>query len=112
MKTQTEINHHEQTLEMLHELNLPRHRLGYQYLVVAIPYFAKDRTQSLRKDLYLYLESQFQHSDWKSIDCSIRDVIADAWDSREPQVWKQYFPSFTKAPSNKQFIAALAERLK
>ena len=102
----------EQTIAMLHELALPIHRRGYKQLCIGIPRFALDDTQSLSKDLYPYLAEYFNYSDWHAVESSIRDVILDAWEHRNPDVWEKYFPNQTKVPSNKQFIATLAERLR
>lgn len=113
MKTPT-INqsHQAQTVAMLHELSFPVHRCGYKQLTVAIPYFYQDDTQSLTKDLYPYVAQQYGHPDWHAVESSIRDVILDAWETRDPAAWDKYFPNLTKAPSNKLFIATLAEHLR
>lgn len=102
----------EPTIDMLHELSIGVHRLGYKYLTVAIPCFSLNDTQSLTKELYPYVADCFGCTDWHSVERSIRAVILDAWAHRDPAVWDQYFPHRSKAPSNKQFIAVLAELLK
>lgn len=101
-----------QAADMLHELGFPIHRLGYKQLCIAIPRFAMDDTQSLTKDLYPYLATYFAYSDWRAAESAIRDVIVAVWADRDPAVWGKYFPNLKKPPSNKQFIATLAERLK
>lgn len=114
MNTQTvncAVTLQEQAKEMLHELRLPVHRLGYKQLCIGIPRFALDDTQSLSKELYPYLAARFGSSDWRTAESAIRDVILSAWANRDPAVWDTYFSDLAKAPSNKQFIAALAERL-
>jgi len=100
------------TVAMLRELGISTHRLGYRYLTVAIPCYAADDTQSLTKELYPYVAHCFGHTDWHSIERSIRTVILAAWEQRDPVTWARYFPNQSKAPSNKQFIATLAEQLK
>ena len=99
------------TRVILHELGVPVHRNGYRQLGVAIPCFALDDTQSLSKELYPYVAARFGHTDWRCVEHAIRLVILDAWDRRDPEVWEQYFPNCRKPPSNKQFIATLAERV-
>lgn len=95
----------------LHNLNCPVHRFGYDHLIVAVKRYARGDMESLSKELYPYVADQFGYTDWRAIERSIRSVIADAWDNRDPRVWALYFPRFLKAPSNKQFIATLAQRL-
>lgn len=112
METSTARTHQEQVIQMLHELSFPIHRLGYKQLCIGIPRFALDDTQSLSKDLYPFLADYFGVSDWRAVDSTIRDVILTAWETGDTNVWAQYFPSLRKPPSNKQFIATLAERLK
>lgn len=102
----------EQTTEMLHELGLPIHRLGYRQLCIAIPYFAQDEGRSLSKDVYPHLAEVFGYPDCKAAESAIRDSIRQSWMARDPLVWKKYFPNPNRHPSNKVFIATLAERLK
>lgn len=110
--TSTFSSRQEQTADMLHELEFPSHRLGYKQLCTAIPRFSTDDTQSLTKDLYPYLAKHYAYLDWRAPESAIRDVIVAVWEERDPVVWEKYFPNLKKAPSNKQFIATLAERLK
>ena len=100
------------TIAMLHELGISIQRLGYKYLTVAVPCYSIDDSQSLTKEVYPYVSQCFGCTDWHSVERSIRTVILTAWDHRDPEIWNQYFPNQIKAPSNKQFIAVLAERLK
>lgn len=102
----------ELTSMMLHELGIAIHRHGYNQLQVAIPHFAQDVTQSLTKDLYPYVGEQLGGFDRRAVERSIRCVIIDSWLRRNPDTWNKYFPEATKSPSNKQFIATLAERIK
>lgn len=97
--------------QMLRELSVPIHRTGYRQLCIAIPRFAQDSSQSLTKELYPYVAAQLGCADWRTVEHSIRVVILDAWQRRNPKVWEKYFPGAQKPPSNKQFIATLAEFL-
>ena len=99
------------TSAMLRELSFPVHRFGYDHMIVAVTRYAKGDMQSLTKELYPYVADYFGYSDWHAIEHSLRSVITDTWEVRNPQVWEQYFPHLRKAPSNKRFIATLAERL-
>lgn len=101
----------EPTIAMLHELGIGTHRLGYKYLAVAVPCYSIDDTQSLTKEIYPCIAHCFGCTDWHSVERSIRTVILTAWEHRNPDVWDRYFPNQMKLPSNKLFIAVLAERL-
>lgn len=99
----------EETIALLHLLGIGIHRLGYQYLRIAAVPFAANDTQSLSKELYPYVAAQTGCADWRSVERAIRAVILDAWEERNEAVWEQYFPNQKKAPTNKQFLAVLAE---
>lgn len=101
----------EQVMQMLHELGFPAHRLGYKQLSVAILRYAIDDTQSLTKDLYPYIANQLHSPDWHAVESSIRNAILTSWKARDPAVWERYFPNLSRVPSNKYFIATLAEYL-
>lgn len=100
------------TIKMLHELQIGIHRLGYRQLFIAIPCYALDNNQSLSKELYPYVAEYYGYKDWHPVEHAIRVAIIDAWEHRDPFTWEYYFPGSKKAPSNKRFIATLAERLK
>ena len=98
------------TITMLHELGISIHRLGYVYLSIAVPYYAIDNTQSLSKELYPCVAKRFdKFTKWYAVERSIRMVIMEAWERRDPTAWEQYFPRQKRVPTNKQFIAVLAE---
>lgn len=100
------------TIKMLHHLRISIHRLGYKCLSIAIPCYATDDTQSLSKETYPYVARRLGYMDWRGVERAIRTVILDAWVQRDLGVWEEYFPNQKKVPTNKQFIAALAERLR
>lgn len=102
----------DQTKDLMRYLNLATHRHGYTYLCEAIPSYAQDRAQRICKEIYADIAKAQGFSDWHVIESAIRDVIMDAWEKRNPDRWDEFFPSAVKAPSNKVFIAALADRLK
>ena len=100
------------TIAMLHQLRIGIHRLGYKCLTIAIPSYAIDDTQSLSKELYPHVAECLGHAEWYAVERAIRTVILDAWETREPIIWERYFPGHKKAPTNKQFLAVLAEKLR
>ena len=103
---------YEQTIQMLHDLNCPIHRIGYRHLSEAIPYFAQSSSQSLSKEVYPKVAERFGNMDSRAVEHSIRSTILDAWNHRDPIMWRIYFPHAERVPSNKLFISPLAERLR
>lgn len=101
-----------QVCDMLHELGIAIHRYGYQQLRIGIPQFARDTSQSLDKELYPYISDYLGCSSSSAVERTIRSVIYDAWKHQDPEVWHKYFPDAQKQPSNKEFIATLADRLR
>lgn len=101
-----------QTRRMLRELGFSPRLIGYKALCVAIPHYARSDTLSVTKELYPSLRKRFGYRTSASIERPIRYAIMEAWEHRDAEVWKQYFPRQEKAPSNLQFIAELAEYLK
>ena len=110
--TEVDLTPQEQTKQMLHELHFQAHRLGYKQLCPGIPHYRENDIQSLSKDLYPWLAEQFDHVTPQAVEHAIREAIRHAWQDRDPEIWETYFPGAVKRPSNKQFIATLAERLK
>lgn len=103
----------EAIIMMLHELGISIHRLGYVYLSIAVPCYAADNTQSLSKELYPYVAKRLdKYTQWYAVERSMRMVILEAWGRRDPVVWERYFPRQKKVPSNKLFIAVLAEKIR
>ena len=99
------------TARILLELNIPAHRMGYLQLRIAIPAFATNKQQSLAKELYPHIADAVGCIDCRAVEHAIRRVIKDAWKHRNREIWAYYFPGYLYAPSNKQFIATLAEYL-
>lgn len=100
------------TRQTLIELGIPINRVGFQYLCIAIPAYAKDSMQSLTKELYPAIGIQFGYPNGYAVERAIRNVIVEAWEHGSADTWAQCFPWCSKAPSNSLFIATLAERLK
>ena len=96
---------------ILREFGIAVHRRGYRQLCIGIPLYARDVTQSLTKELYPNIAKYLGYPDWRSVERTIRSAICDAWGNSRPAVWAAYFPNAKKPPSNKEFIATLAERI-
>ena len=101
-----------QTRQMLHELVIPAHWLGYKVLCEAIPLYAENCRQSITKELYPALAKRFGYASIHSVEHPIRYAVSCAWERRDAEIWDAYFPRQEKAPSNLLFIATLAEYLK
>ena len=67
----------EQTIQMLHDLNCPVHRIGYRHLSEAIPYFSQSPSQSLSKEVYPKVAERFGCMDCRAVEHSIRSAILD-----------------------------------
>lgn len=99
-------------LLMLKNLGIAANLSSHQMLCIGVPRFAVNPNQGLTKELYPYIAEQCNATNWESVERSIRYAIAEGWKNRNPEVWEMYFPGFTKAPTNKQFIATLAAFLR
>lgn len=103
---------YEKTAAILLTLGFPAHRMGFTQLCIAIPAFARNKQQSMAKELYPYIAHTAGIIDWRAVERAMRTVIVYAWARKNPEVWAVYFPSCKHAPSNKQFIATLAEHIR
>lgn len=99
-------------VSMLLELGIPAHRVGYSQLRLAIAHFANDKHQSVAGELYPRIAQELGYPDWKAVEQGIRKAILHTWENGDRLVWKKYFPGCKTVPSNKQFIATLAEHIK
>lgn len=104
-------SHRAQAGDLLRELGFAAHRVGYQQLCIAIPCYAQDATQSLVKEIYPCIAKRFGYTNWCAVEHAIRCSIHDAWQARDPAVWAARFPNCRRPPSNKRFIATLAQCL-
>lgn len=98
--------------EHLRRLGIPPHRAGFQQLRVGIPIFTQNENQLMQKELYPVIARLCGNRGADQVERSIREAIGEAWKNRDPAVWEEYFPGWKKAPSNKVFIAVLAQKLR
>lgn len=94
---------------LLHRLHIPPSHMGYHYLKIAIPLFAKNKSQAITKELYPNVAKIANGTTCAAIERGIRHVIMIAWECRDERIWNRYFPGATRPPTNKIFIATLAE---
>ncbi len=97
----------------LRELGFTASQDGYTQLRAAIPMFAQDPVQTLSKELYPTIAKLYGYSSGTSVEKGIRGAIKAAWMQRDDAaLWQKYFPSSSvSCPTNKLFIATLAELL-
>ena len=100
------------TMNLLMDLGIPAHKIGYKALTIAIPRYTPAAIQSFTKELYPAVSAHLPGTTPATVEAAIRRSISDAWTHRDPEIWNTYFPHQTKAPSNANFIATLAEFLK
>ena len=90
-------------------LGLSPKRDGFRALLTGIPLYAHDPQQSLSKELYPSIARFLGIGNYKSVERSIRSAIQDAWVERNPILWNSYFGTGSECPTNKLFIARLAQ---
>ena len=112
MLTISESSPEAKSVLILLELGLPAHRAGYKQLRCGIPRFALDDQQSLNSELYPYIAETLNYSDGRAVERSIGRVIKFAWEHGSKEAWEKYFPGCNKIPTNKRFIATIAEYIK
>ena len=105
-------NDAQKLVDSLRQLGIkPKHN-GYYYLCTAVELFMKDNAQSLTKELYVVVGEVYGVR-WQQVERSIRTAVESAWNRRDEQVWRQWFPvgSCLKRPTNGEVICGIAERL-
>ncbi len=104
-----------QAAEHLRQLGLATHLDGYHQLRVGIPLFAQDPEQHVFKELYANVATICGNDNPTQVEHSMRVAIKGAWNRRDEAIWSEYFQrdqnGSIRCPSNKVFIAKLAERL-
>ena len=96
---------------MIHDIGVPAHIRGYQYLREAIQMSVKDMDMlgSITKTLYPEIAKKYETTPSR-VERAIRHAIESVWKKNGPQIYFEiagYLP--TEKPTNGQFIAALSE---
>lgn len=99
------------TLRLLWQMGIPCHRIGFQLLCIAIPRYNREKSVSLSKELYPDIAAQLQLTDGRAVERDIRGILQQSWSQRDAKIWSYYFPGEEKCPSNKHFLAVMAEYL-
>lgn len=103
--------------EIIHEIGIPAHIKGYQYLRHSIMLVIEnlDVINSITKKLYPTVASDF-NTTASRVERAIRHAIEVAWDRGDTDVLNSIF-GYTVAnskgkPTNSEFIAMIADRLR
>ena len=101
---------------IIHEIGVPAHIKGYQYLREAIVIAAKDMEviNAVTKILYPEVAKRY-HTTASRVERAIRHAIEVAWDRGDLEILQKYF-GYTVSnakgkPTNSEFIAMIADRL-
>ena len=111
-----EINLEAMVTEIIHEIGVPAHIKGYQYLREAIKLAVNDMEviNAITKVLYPQVAKTFSTTPSR-VERAIRHAIEVAWDRGDLEVLQRFFGytvSNTKGkPTNSEFIALIADRL-
>lgn len=95
-------------------LGIPTKLRGYGYLREAVLLMARNPGQSITKELYPAVGARCSCAG-THVERSIRSAIAAAWNHRDEQIWRSYFPpdgdGNLQRPTNAAFICRLADSL-
>ena len=103
--------------EIIHQIGVPAHIKGYQYLREAIILAVKDveMINSVTKQLYPTVAKRNQTTSSR-VERAIRHAIEVAWDRGDVDVLNSYFGytihNSRGKPTNSEFIAMIADKLR
>ena len=103
--------------DMIHEIGVPAHIKGYQYLRDAIMMSVEDpgMISSITKILYPTIAKRFQTTPSR-VERAIRHAIEVAWDRGDVDTLNSYFGYTIQQgrgkPTNSEFIAMIADNLR
>lgn len=103
--------------DIMHQIGVPAHIKGYQYLRTAIIYAVTDgeMLNSITKKLYPTVAKQYQTTSSR-VERAIRHAIEVAWDRGDIDVLSSYFGYTVQnsrgKPTNSEFIAMIADKLR
>ena len=103
--------------DIIHEIGIPAHIKGYQYLRKAIMMVVNDLEiiNSITKELYPTVAKEY-NTTASRVERAIRHAIEVAWDRGDTEVLNSFF-GYTIAntkgkPTNSEFIAMIADKLR
>lgn len=115
-RAQPEVNIETMVTNIIHEIGVPAHIKGYQYLREAIMIAVNDMDviNAITKVLYPQVAKTFQTTPSR-VERAIRHAIEVAWDRGDLDTLQRFFGytvSNTKGkPTNSEFIALIADKL-
>lgn len=116
-KTQTEHDLEQDVTDMIHEIGVPAHIKGYQYLREAIMMTVEDieMLNSITKILYPTIAKKFQTTPSR-VERAIRHAIEVAWSRGRMETLDALFGYTVNTgkgkPTNSEFIALIADRIR
>ena len=114
---QPKVGLEERVTKVMHELGVPAHIKGYQYMREAIMLVVKDASlvNSITKLLYPQIAKTF-YTSASRVERAIRHAIEVAWERGDTDViqsWFGYTVSAQKGkPTNSEFIALVADQIR
>lgn len=102
---------------MLHEIGVPAHIKGYQYLRCAIAMVVEDMSilNSITKTLYPEIAIRYETTP-NRVERAIRHAIETAWERSDVEVINKLFRYTIRndrgKPTNSEFVAMLADKLR
>ncbi|MBQ3403859.1 MAG: sporulation initiation factor Spo0A C-terminal domain-containing protein, partial [Oscillospiraceae bacterium] len=102
--------------EIIHQIGIPAHIKGYQYLREAIILTINDMDiiNAVTKVLYPAVAKKFGTTPSR-VERAIRHAIEVAWDRGDVEILQKYFgytvSNIKGKPTNSEFIAMIADRL-
>ena len=102
--------------EIIHEIGVPAHIKGYQYLreAIILTIYNMDMINAVTKVLYPEVAARFSTSPSR-VERAIRHAIEVAWDRGDIEVLQKFFgytvSNIKGKPTNSEFIAMIADYL-
>lgn len=102
---------------IIHEVGVPAHIKGYQYLreCIMVAINNMEVLNGVTKVLYPHVAKQY-NTTASRVERAIRHAIESAWDRGDLEMLQQYFGSTVSLhkgkPTNSEFIALVADRLR
>lgn len=116
-KTLSDIDLELHVTEVIHQVGVPAHIKGYQYLREAIMMAIRDMESvgAITKIMYPGIAKKF-HTTASRVERAIRHAIEVAWDRGDIETLQSYFGYTVSGvkgkPTNSEFISMIADRLR
>ena len=88
---------------------------AFRYLSEAVLLYHRDPSLLVVDGIYKEIAAAEENCTVQRVEITIRRAIGKAWQKRDKKTWRRFFPNcermWPKAPTNRNFIAALADFL-